>query len=243
MSHELRYRTYAFLIVATAATSGHEVCADGKLRLFILSGQSNMAGLNPDVSFTPAVKKEFADDEVLVVKYALGGRPIACWYERWKPPADAAAADQAAQLKPGDLYAKLMEQVRKAVGDRKPDSVAFVWMQGERDAKMGWHSVYADALDGVLAQLRRDLQCDAPAVVIGRLSDFQKGDKSWDAVRSAQERVATGEQFGAWVDTDDLNDKNGKNDLHYTRDGYAELGRRFADAAIKLIRRRETAAN
>jgi hypothetical protein len=36
----------------------------------------------------------------------------------------------------------------------------------------------------------------------------------------------------AWVDTDDLN--GDKNALHYTRDGYAELGRRFAARAIEL---------
>ena len=39
--------------------------ADKKVRLFILSGQSNMGGLDPDVSFTPTVTSEFADDEVI----------------------------------------------------------------------------------------------------------------------------------------------------------------------------------
>ena len=42
----------------------------GKTRLFILSGQSNMAGLNPDVSFTPTLKKAYPDDELVVVKSA-----------------------------------------------------------------------------------------------------------------------------------------------------------------------------
>ena len=46
----------------------------------------------------------------------------------------------------------------------------------------------------------------------------------------------------AWVDTDDLNDglnRRGKkieNDLHYSAEGYKELGRRFAREAIGLIR-------
>lgn len=231
------------LFICLVATSADESVAAGKLRLFILSGQSNMAGLNPDVSFTPAVTKEFAGDEVLVVKYAIGGQPIARWFEQWKLPEGAANADQAARLKPGDMYVKLMEQVRAAVGDRKPDSVAFVWMQGERDAKMGWQSVYAAALNGVLAQLRRDLQRDDLAVVIGRLSDYQQGEMNWDAVRTAQEQVAAGEKFGVWVDTDDLNNVGDKHALHYTKNGYAELGRRFADEAIKLIRRREAATN
>jgi hypothetical protein len=232
-----------FVVACLFACFGSQAFADGKLRLFILSGQSNMAGLNPDVSFTPTVKKQFAGDDVLVVKYAVGGQPIARWYQQWKLPEGAANADQAAKLKPGDMYAKLMDQVLAAVGERKPDSVAFVWMQGERDAKMGWQSVYAEALRGILEQLRRDLNRDDLAVVIGRLSDYQKGETNWDAVRDAQERVAAGEKFGAWVDTDDLNNVGDKHALHYTKNGYAELGRRFADEAVKLIRRREAAAD
>ena len=63
--------------------------AEKKVRLFILSGQSNMAGLNPDLSFTPAIKKEFPDDKVIVVKHAIGGRPIRLWYKDWELPAGA----------------------------------------------------------------------------------------------------------------------------------------------------------
>ena len=46
-------------------------------------------------------------------------------------------------------------------------------------------------------------------------------------------QVAEDSPLGAWVDTDDL---NGKNDgLHYDKPGYVELGRRFAEASIKLV--------
>jgi arylsulfatase A-like enzyme len=42
--------------------------AEQKKHLFILSGQSNMAGLNPEISFTPAVETAFGKDNVIVVK-------------------------------------------------------------------------------------------------------------------------------------------------------------------------------
>ena len=35
--------------------------------LFILSGQSNMQGLRPDESFTPAVESEFGEENVIIV--------------------------------------------------------------------------------------------------------------------------------------------------------------------------------
>jgi hypothetical protein len=53
----------------------------GKTHLLILSGQSNMAGLNPALSFTPTVKKLLASDDVIVVKSAQGDQPIRRWYK------------------------------------------------------------------------------------------------------------------------------------------------------------------
>ena len=51
--------------------------ANGKLKIFILSGQSNMVGLKPEVSFTPAVKKAFAGDDVIVDAV---GNPEESWW-------------------------------------------------------------------------------------------------------------------------------------------------------------------
>jgi len=77
----------------------------GKVRLFVLSGQSNMQGVNPDAAFTPALKQAFPNDHVVVVHYAEGGTPIRRWWKGWSGPHDvsAVASDQA----PGDLYVKL----------------------------------------------------------------------------------------------------------------------------------------
>jgi hypothetical protein len=144
-----------------------------KVRLFILSGQSNMAGLNPDVSFTPDLKKAFPDDEVIVVESAQSGQPIRRWYKAWTAPAGAVPAPQAKQ-RPGDLYDTLMARVKPAIQDKSVDSIVFVWMQGERDAKEGLSDVYTEALRGLIKQLRDDLKRPDVAVVIGRLSDNLK---------------------------------------------------------------------
>ena len=47
--------------------------AGGK-HLFILSGQSNMAGMKPEVSFTPAVTKAFGKENIIVAKAPIAGR-------------------------------------------------------------------------------------------------------------------------------------------------------------------------
>jgi len=221
-------RLLALAAVLLVAATAH--AADDDLHLFILSGQSNMAGLDPDRTFTPAVAEALGEKNIIVVKSAQGAQPIRRWYKQWKD-AEGNAPD-----KTGDLYDVLMKKVHEAVGDRKPTTVTFLWMQGERDAREMHGEVYAASLTGLIRQLSADLGRDDVNFVIGRLSDFSNGNtkyKHWDEVRAAQVKVAEASKRGAWVDTDDLNGP--KDDLHYTRpDGYDELGKRFANAALQL---------
>jgi hypothetical protein len=113
-------------------------------------------------------------------------------------------------------------------------------MQGERDAREQLDAVYADALKQLISNLRRDLEQPEMNFVIGRLSDYGKpNDAAWQTVRKAQVEVAAGDKRGAWVDCDDLNDKMAncvkRDDLHYTKQGYELLGRRYARQAKALI--------
>lgn len=207
--------------------------------LFILSGQSNMQGLDPDLSFTPAVEAAFGKDHVVVVKDAQGGQPIRRWYKGWKPSGGEAPSST------GDLYDRLMQKVHEAAEGRTFASVTLVWMQGERDAKQQHADIYAESLQGLIDQVATDLGRDHVNFVIGRLSDFDMGNtryRHWTSIREAQVEFAESHPHTAWVDTDDLNDglsNKGKmleNDLHYTPAGYKILGERFAEQAIRLVK-------
>lgn len=217
------------------ASLGTLMADDG--HLFILSGQSNMAGLDPQLSFTPTVEEAFGKDRVTVVKDAQGGQPIRRWVKDWKPAKGEMPESTA------DLYDRLMKKVKSVTEGKSFETVTFVWMQGERDARESHGEVYARSFTQLLDQLEEDLGCDDLRFVIGRLSDFDNDNKRyphWTMVRDAQVELAQKEKLGAWVDTDDLNDKKkGEvmvNDLHYTKDGYVTLGKRFAEAAIGLIK-------
>lgn len=201
--------------------------------LFILSGQSNMQGLDPQISFVPAVDEAFGKDNVIVVKDALGGQPIRRWYKQFKTDEPV-----------GDLYDRLMDKVRPAIAGQELCSVTFVWMQGERDAREGNGDVYADSLRGLREQLAADLGRDDLNFVIGRISDFDMPNrlyKHWTKIREAQVAVAESDPRAVWVDSDDLNsglNSKGRmvtDDLHLSVEGYRFLGQRFADAAINLI--------
>ncbi|MEM7374311.1 MAG: sialate O-acetylesterase [Bacteroidota bacterium] len=213
---------------------------EGK-HLFILSGQSNMYNLKPEESFTPTVEAEFGKDHVIVVKDALGGQPIRRWYKAWKPAEGDSPQAEA------DLYDSLMTKVFAAIEGESIKSVTFLWMQGERDAREKHGQVYEKSLRGLYKQLQKDLKYRKIHFVIGRLSDFDMQNERyphWTMVREIHEKVGDSKKRFAWIDTDDLNDgvnRKGKaisNDLHMSAAGYVEMGKRFAEASIRLIQAR-----
>lgn len=228
--------------------------ADKPVHLFILSGQSNMAGMNPKAGFEPEAQALLAGADVVYLKVAVGGQPIRYWVAEWDEIARKHGLDpakvRAKDKQQGTLYYQpILDQYNDLLKQHpRPASVTFCWMQGERDAREHLEAAYGDALRQLVANLRRDLKQPHLNVVVGRLSDHGKpADAPWQAVRKAQVDLATADPRGAWVDCDDLNDKvqNGAtvNDLHYTKEGYELLGRRYARQAKALIDGQRPAAD
>jgi len=225
--------------------SGLTDAADKPVHIFILSGQSNMAGMNPKAGFEQEAAKLFPDADVPYIKVAQGGRPIRLWVEQWN---EIAKKHGLKSTSDGTVYYEPILKQFQAIIEKhpQPTSVTFCWMQGERDAREKLSAAYEEALATLIANLRRDLKQPEMNFVIGRLSDFGT-DAEWEAVRNAQVSLARKDPRGAWVDCDDLNDKEkaGKlrNDLHYTKPGYELLGRRYVRQAKALIAGRKPAEN
>lgn len=214
---------------------------EGK-HLFILSGQSNMARLDAEESFSPTLEAEFGGQNILIVKDALGGAPIRRWYRNWIPESgDKPVAES-------DLYDSLWEKVSLSMKGEKVATITFIWMQGERDAREEHGVVYGSSLLGLYNQLCSDLKRKDVNFIIGRINDFDMRNATyphWTLVREMQVKIALSNSRFDWVNTDDLNDgvdRKGKaisNDLHMSRTGYIELGKRFAQKSIELIKARK----
>lgn len=224
------------------------------VHLFILSGQSNMEGMNPKGGFEAEAAKLFPGADMAYVKFARGGRPIRCWVAEWDDiakkhgldPVPFRARDKE-DMKGTPYYQPILDEFTKLLEKHpQPASVTFCWMQGESDASQKCDAAYGDALQQLIANLRRDLKQPKMYFVIGRISDCQE-NAAWNTVRKAQVALASADPRGAWVDCDDLNDKekdgNKFNDLHYTKEGYELLGRRFVRQAKALIEGRKPAAD
>lgn len=198
-----------------------------------------MAGMNPEISFTPAVTKAFGKENVIIVKNAHSGQSIRSWAKtnHETPPPTSGRVPEVR----GNLYEPLISSVKAAIKGESIKTITFIWMQGESDLN---NTAYDAYLKEVLKQLQTDLAFKDINLVIGRISDNgldqqnRLGGRKY--IRKTQVEFAESHPRGAWVDTDDLNDKkqaDGKiiHDLHYTPEGYKTLGERFAKKAIALI--------
>ncbi|MEO1148529.1 MAG: sialate O-acetylesterase [Cyanobacteria bacterium J06638_22] len=238
----MRYYRYYFLAALCVLTLSlaPPAVADEGVHLFILSGQSNMNGVKPEEVFIPAVEKRFGVDCVIVVKDSQGGQPIRRWDKGWNDEQNGV------DVAIGDLYNRLIKKVKEAVAGRELKTVTFIWMQGERDAREGNASRYAESFQRVLQQIEEDLGHEGINYVIGRLNDFGMTHPEypdWQPMREVQMELAGASKRGRWVDTDDLNDgvrSNGKyveNDLHLTVEGYRRFADRLANSTIELLQR------
>lgn len=227
-----------FMSACTSTSQTSQTSSANPKHLFILSGQSNMARLPPQATFIPTVAAALGKNNIIVVKDAEGGQPIHRWDKSWTSPKGAIPE------KRGTRFDMLMKKVNKAIKNQKIETVTFIWMQGERDAKLQWASLYSDSFKRVVQQVKAGVNHNDINVVIGRLSDFDLANrnyKHWTKIRQIQEQLAQELPNAAWVDTDDLNDglnnsgKTIKNDLHMSEAGYRLLGTRFAEKALALI--------
>ena len=230
--------SHCLVLVSLAFSTGSVNAEDGGNHLFILSGQSNMVGMDPAVSFTPAVSKAFGADQVIVVKNANSGQSIRSWAKsnHEDPPPTRGRVPRVR----GELYDPLIKKVRTAIEGKILKTVTLIWMQGESDLN---NTAYDAYLNELLGQLEKDLAFEKINIVIGRISDAgldnPKRLEGRLNIRKVQKEFAEAHPRGAWVNTDDLNDrvKDGQevDDLHYTKEGYRILGERFAGKAISLI--------
>ena len=232
--------------------------------LFILSGQSNMVPSSIRNTFYAQVEAEYGADNVIMAHHANNSSPIRMWDKSWQIPQDDLndqdLIDSIARNPNGKLYEQfvtpgdptsgydpytptLMRNVSNAINNKTFDTVTFIWMQGEEDARYGWSESYEAAFYSVLDQLRDDLDHQDINVVLGRIGDWWVNSNpaidEGDEIRTIQQAIGESGPNTAWVDTDDLNDGTDiygfENHGHYTAEGYVTLGNRFADESIALL--------
>ena len=244
--------------LATAFLLGETVVAEERpLKVFVLAGQSNMAGRLAKLSELPEdlkgeQKTAFFFDGRQWIPLAPGktesrgfgpeisfarrmaeklGEPIGIIkFSR----GGSNLAEQWSPANPKSFYVRLLGMVNAARKDRKITIVGMLWMQGERDAKFGQMAkAYAVNLAKFIEAARKDYGSPDMFFVAGRVNPPGPKFPFVDAVRKAQEECKAARY--AFIDCDAL--KKGPDNLHYATEGYVEMGYTFADRMLKLMKK------
>jgi hypothetical protein len=176
----------------------------------------------PELSFGRRLHELYPNDEIYLVKHAIGGTNLAV---DWNPNRDTM----------GPQYKTFQQRVNAALADLKkagknPEIVGMIWMQGENDTTVPDHAkAYRQNLKNLIAKVRSDFNAPKMKFVVGRISTMSKlwaTPENLELVRKVQAEVSKIADNSSWIDTDDL---TWAYYGHYGTQGQIDLGIRFAN--------------
>lgn len=229
-------------------------------QVFLLAGQSNMAGrgevseadqeVNPQVLMLAKDGSwQYAVDPVHYDKKRAGvglARSFALELVKQDPEITIGLVPAACGGSPISLwtpgayhdqtdshpYDDAIERTERAMEDGKLAGI--LWHQGESDSRPERARLYKERLIELIARFRTDL--DAPDVpfVIGQLGQFEA--KPWTAARQqvnqAQIEVAREVPFSAFVSSKGLSSMS--DNTHFNAESLHEFGRRYAESYLEI---------
>jgi hypothetical protein len=231
-----------------AATSIFADPAPKQLKLFLLIGQSNMAGRgkveaqdtmeNPHIfMLTKDLKWVIAKDPLHFDKPSAGvgpGSEFAREIQKAHPDATiglipcAVGGTSLDQWKAGGaLYKAAVARAGEAM--KNGTLAGILWHQGESDGAPDKVATYADRLEMMIGQLRKDLKAAKVPVVLGELIH---GHANNDAINVELAKAAKKLPFCGLAGSEGLGNKA----LHFNSADARAFGKRYATEYLKLVK-------
>ena len=232
--------------------------AKENLWVFILAGQSNMAGrgkVEPmDTIPDPRILTINKTGEVILAKEPLHfyeptltgldcGLSFGKELLKYIPDSvsilllPTAVGGSAIQQWIGDetyrnvsLFSNFKEKV--AIGKQYGTIKAILWHQGESDAASPETiDIYDKQLGVLFSKFRAEVGNPNLSICFGRLGSFSKTDESWQAINAKMEDYQKTDPFSYLIQTKNLNQKG--DFIHFDSEGQRAMGVSFAKAYIQ----------
>jgi len=180
------------------------------------------AGVGLGLTFADAVAAAHPEVTIGLIPCAVGGSPI----DSWQP----GYFYNATQSHPWDDALRRAQLALRA-GTLK----GILWHQGESDSTREFAEGYAVKLQALIARMRSALGAPNVPFIVGQMGRFE--GSPWNdykiqvdrAHRELPEKLAR----IAFVSAEGLKDKGDK--THFDTASYRELGRRYAEAYLRLV--------
>lgn len=252
---------FAASIVTTGKAEEPELPPKDKFHLFLLVGQSNMAGRgkvtpadqvkNPNVlmldqegKWVPAVDPMHFDKPKMV---GVGlGRTFGLEVSEKNSDVTiglipcAVGGSPIKSWEPGAWdaptkshpYDDAMKRAHLAF--KAGQLKGILWHQGESDSRPGQAEIYEQKLLELIARFRKELDADNVPFIIGQLGKFKESpwNESKEQVDQAHQNIANSDNLVFFVPADGLMHKGDK--VHFNADSYREFGKRYAKAYLEF---------
>ena len=237
----------AILFSLVLSIMGFAQEAPKDIKLFLLIGQSNMAGRgkieeqdkveNPNIfMLTKDLKWVVAKDPVHFDKPNAAGVGLCSEFARDLHKAHpeskiglipcAMGGSPLDKWQPGqNLYVNAVARAKEAMKNGRLAGI--LWHQGESDAKPDLVATYPARFQTMITQLRKDLGAEEVPLLIGEVIP---GHGNHDAVNVALAKCVEETPNAFLVSSADL----GKKQLHYDSADYRALGKRYAEVFLKI---------
>jgi hypothetical protein len=236
------------VLAQSAVRADDTPTAPDGMRLFLLIGQSNMAGrgkveaqdkvTHPRIwMLTKELRWKLARDPLHFDK-GSAGVGLASEFARTLAKSDtnisiglipcAVGNTSLDQWQPGrDLYNQAIARTREAM---KTGTLAgILWHQGEADRAPAKVATYPARFSAMMAQLRKDLNAPDVPIIVGELGRFRSDQEVFNAM--LPEAVRSMPRC-ALVTAEDL--KDGGDNLHFDSASLRTFGQRYAVAWLQM---------
>jgi len=246
----MKIRSFLVVVLALWSVGLHASAqsAPDHLQLFLLIGQSNMAGrgkveaadqetnpgifmLTKDLQWVPAKDPVHFDKPVAGVGLCSEFARVVA---KQDPTANiglipcAVGGTSLDQWKPGgQLYRNAVDRAKEAM--KHGTLTGILWHQGEADSASAKVAIYGDRFSAMIEQLRKDLDAGSVPVVMGELGRFRPENAEFNAALPA---VASKVPLCVSVSAEGLTDKG--DHLHFDTPSLHQFGQRYAEAFLKL---------
>ena len=245
---------HRLVILFSVLAAGMLPAADTDFHLYLLIGQSNMAGrgkvelqdkvaaprvlmLNKANEWVSAVDPISFDKSIAGV--SLGrtfGIEMAKANEKVKIgliPCAVGGTPIRRWQQQGDLYQAALKRAKLAQKDGVIRGI--LWHQGESDSgKAETANIYEQQLHAMVAAWREDLGVPNVPVVVGELGQFWKRAKHKSVVDATLKALPYKVKYSGWITSVGLDHKG--DGVHFNAASYRELGKRYAAKMQALLK-------
>ncbi|OOG72418.1 sialate O-acetylesterase [Algoriphagus sp. A40] len=121
---------------------------------------------------------------------------------------------------------------KAALGQQYGTVKAILWHQGESDAATSETiEIYDKQLAVLFEKFRTEVGNPTLPISMGRLGSYSKTDEPWQAINSKMEAYQKTDPYANLIKTKDLNHKG--DSIHFDAEGQREMGKRHAKALIQ----------